>query len=289
MTLLSLLRGLSRVNMVLLFVLVTTVINIFCSWFFLYVLKIGLSGAAWGTVVSHAVGVLIAGAYLWRRPQVRNTSQALPSRRDWFNFGRNSANLFVRSFALTSSLFIGMHIAAKGGAEDLAAHQVLLQIWLFVSFFIDGVAITASIKGAEFLKRRDLLQLRATFAQVVGLALGLGAFFSGLYWLFGAFIRTFFSSDEAVIAQLEFLWPWIVWAQIPNALCFVYDGILFGLGEIGGFVWVRRWMVAAATMVFLPIAFFGNSIFAVWCGFIAMNVFRWMTGAWSVHRLVKTL
>ena len=53
-TALSVLRGLGNVRTSLILTVLTTATNIAASWFFLYVARIGLAGAAWGTVLAHS-------------------------------------------------------------------------------------------------------------------------------------------------------------------------------------------------------------------------------------------
>ena len=66
----------------------------------------------------------------------------------WLHFGKNSWDVFGRSFVLTSVFFLSTRMAAKASTVQLAAHQILLQLWLFSSFFTDGVAMTGTILGA---------------------------------------------------------------------------------------------------------------------------------------------
>lgn len=289
MTSLSLLRGLSRVQLALIFVAVSTGCNIFSSWFFLYILKIGLAGAAWGTVFANGIGMLACFIALSRDERVRQSFSKLPALTEWFSFGKNSLNLFGRSLALTGSLFLGARFAAADGAEALAAHQILLQVWLFVSFFIDGVAITANIKGSELARDQQRESFRALVKQVLLLGLCLGAFFSVYYFIFDDLTQGIFTRDPVVLELIDDLWPWIAITQIPNALAFVYDGVLFGLGSIGGFVWVRRWMIVGSLLVFLPISLTISGLKGVWFAFIALNCFRLLTGWWTTNHLLKKI
>lgn len=289
MTGLSILRGLSRVNIALVFVLVTTALNIFLSWLLLYPLDIGLSGAAWGTVLANILGMIACLIVLAQEERLRASFKRIPPKEEWFNFGKNSLNLFGRSLAITGSLFIGSRLAAQQGATTLAAHQILLQVWLFVSFFIDGIAITANIKGAELskIKRREEFSLMTRRVLLIGVVIG--AIFTGLYYVFEVQIQGLFTNDPQVVALLVGLWPWIALTQIPNSIAFIYDGLLFGLGSLGGFIWVRRWMLCAGIFVFLPIALTIDGLNGIWFGLIGMNLFRLITGFWTTHYLTSKI
>lgn len=289
MTAMSLLRGLSRVNLALVFVVITTGLNIFLSWLFLYPLNIGLSGAAWGTVIANLLGAIFCLIALFREPRVRASFKNLPSKDHWFKFGKNSLNLFGRSVFLTGSLFFGAKLAAGEGKVALASHQILLQVWLFVSFFIDGVAITANIKGSHFSGFKQQEKFKQLTHRVLGLGAILGLGFSIFYFIFDNFTKELFTNDPEVLALIKTIWPWIVLSQIPNALAFVYDGLLFGLGPVGGFVYVRHWMMIGALFVFLPICLSVDGLIGVWIGLISLNIFRLISGFWSVRHLQKRI
>lgn len=287
MTALSILRGLSKVRTALWFVLLTTGINIFFTWLFLYHFEMGINGAALGTVISNVVGTIITLIALAMNEKVRDEFFKTPPLEQWLSFGKNSLDLFGRSAAITGSLFLAVRFATQLGEVNLAAHQILLQAWLFVSFFIDGIAITANIKGSEYSKDLNLSALKLLIKRVLILGGALGAVFSVIYFIFDQQTQRIFTDDALVLTHLRNLWWLIAISQIPNALAFVYDGILFGLGDNGGFKWVRRWMLIGAIFVFFPIAYFGTGLYEIWLGLICLNIFRLITGFWTTRFIVN--
>jgi multidrug resistance protein, MATE family len=288
MTSLSVLRGLSKVNLALILVVFSTLINIVLTWIFLYVLNWGLAGAAWASVSANVLGLLVALFYLWREPRIRLSFKLKVNRAEWFSFGQNSLNLFMRSFALSASLFLAARFAATQGAQALASHQIILQVWLFVSFFVDGVAITANILVSKYVSQKNIRELNLVILRTLILGLYLGTIFTLIYFIFEDFIQGLFTTDPQVLQLLRELWPWIAITQIPNALAFVYDGVLFGFGAIGGFTWVKRWMTLGVLFIFLPLAFIFPGLNGIWSGLILLNFFRLLTGWWTTgHLLAK--
>jgi MATE family multidrug resistance protein len=63
-TILSLLRGLGRVNISFFMIGLTTALNALLTYLALFVFDLGLAGAAWGTVLSFVLGSLISFTYL---------------------------------------------------------------------------------------------------------------------------------------------------------------------------------------------------------------------------------
>lgn len=287
MTALSIVRGLSKVKVALWFVLATTTINIFLTWLFLYHFEMGIDGAALGTVLSNIIGMIFTFIALGLNENIRVGFFKAPPLDQWLSFGKNSLDLFGRSAAITGSLFLAARFATQLGEISLATHQILLQAWLFVSFFIDGIAITANIKGSLFCRENNISALNLLIKRVLILGAALGAVFSTIYFFFDTQTQGIFTSDQNVLSHLSSLWWLIAISQIPNALAFVYDGILFGLGDRGGFKWVRRWMLIGATFVFFPIAYFGSGLEAIWIGLIALNLFRLISGYWTTQFIMK--
>ena len=135
-TFLSILRGLGRVRESFFIMALTTLCNIFLTWVMLYVFDEGLKGVAYGTVLSNFVGCLVTAGLVVKYTGLRNYFKVSSGAGDqWFRFGENSFNLFIRSAVLTVCFFISIRFAGKIGIETLVAHQILLQVWLFMSFF----------------------------------------------------------------------------------------------------------------------------------------------------------
>ena len=72
------------------------------------------------------------------------------------------------------------------------------------------------------------------------------------YLLLPQLVWSLFTFDKKVLDLLSTVWPLVVWSQIVNCLSFVYDGLLFGLGE---FKFLRRHMFLGAVLTFLPLGF----------------------------------
>ncbi|TNF26369.1 MAG: MATE family efflux transporter [Deltaproteobacteria bacterium] len=279
LTLISILRGLGRVQLGFGLMTLTTFSNIGISWYLLFVQKTGLEGAAYGTVAANVIGVVLAFGFLMQRAQIREHffgSQF--SKEGWFTFGKNSIHLFGRSFFLTACFFIATRFAGSLGVIELAAHQVLLQVWLLASFFTDGVAISGNILGARFVSQGNIEKTKEIFERLLKMGGLIGIIFSVAYFFFDDFIIGIFTKDPKVILVLGGLWPLIWLSQLPNAIAFVYDGLLFGLESFG---YLQKMMMIGVAAVFLPIALLSmvyNSLYPLWIALICLNLFRLVTG-----------
>ncbi|MCO4793644.1 MAG: MATE family efflux transporter [Bacteriovoracaceae bacterium] len=279
LTLVSILRGLGRVQLGFFLMGLTTLLNIGISYYLLFVLKIGLEGAAYGTVLANIVGVLISFLFLMQKEEIRTHFFGSSFSKDgWFQFGKNSIHLFGRSFFLTACFFTATKFAGTLGVIELAAHQVLLQVWLFASFFTDGVAISGNILGARFVSQGNILKTRSIFSKLLKLGGIIGIMFTLFYFVLGEFIIRIFTNDEQVINLIWKIWPLIWLSQLPNAIAFVYDGLLFGLES---FDYLRKKMIIGVLFIFTPIAALTivyQNLYPLWIALIALNMYRLVSG-----------
>jgi multidrug resistance protein, MATE family len=290
-TLISIIRGLQKIKFCFFVILFTTIFNIFLSWFLLFKMNTGIEGAAIGTIVANIIGVFASILYLISDKKIREKlfKKSYVQFEHVFNFGKNSANIFGRSLFLTISFYISTKMSALIGIQSLAAHQILLQVWLFSSFFIDGIAITGNILGAKYVEEKNINLLKETYKKLIQLGLLIGTVFSLSYFLFSKQIMGIFTEDAAVLSTLTEIWPLIVITQIPNAYAFVYDGLLFGLE---GFDYLRKHMIIGVLILFMPIAFsiyFFKYLIVLWLGLSILNLYRGISGMLGVKSMLEKL
>lgn len=286
-TLISLLRGLGRVNVSFFMVALTTIINGIVTYLALFVFDWGLAGAAWGTTASFTLGTLLSFIILLNDKKVKGFFFKSKIKKDkWFQFGKNSLNIFGRSFTLTSCFFLSTRFASSMGVVELGSHQILLQVWLFCSFLLDGVAVTGTVLGAKYFAMGQLEKVQVVFRRLLILGGAIGVLFTITYALLGHQVVGLFTKDEKVISLIFSFWLLIHLSQVLNAIAFVYDGLLFGLEE---FAYLRKHMILGGLLVFLPFGLWGNfteSLLLIWVGMISLNVYRGITGFLKVRSVV---
>ncbi len=286
-TILSLLRGFGRLNLVLSMMALSTGLNIALSWLFLYPMAMGLKGAAFGTIAAHIITFSIGLFFLLRDERVglRVLKAPIPQGQ-WLKFGKNSFDLFGRSFTLTMCFFFSTRLASRLGVNALGAHQVLLQIWLLASFFLDGLAISGNILGARFYFAKQYKRTAVVFWQLLKLGGAIGLIFTFFYLFAWPQILSLFTNDPAVIKEMDKVKLLIVASQFISSVAFVYDGLLFGLG---GFAHLRKHMIIGAILIFSPLALMSlrsPELWWIWCALVTLNLYRAFTGYYFVKKEV---
>lgn len=287
LTTLSLLRGFGKLRLVLFLMIFSSVINIGLSYVFLYPMGLGVKGAAYGTVISHFLTFIISFFFLLREEKVGlRFLKAATGKENWLKFGRNSLDLFGRSFTLTACFFTATRLASRLGVEPLGAHQVLLQIWLLASFFLDGLAISGNILGARFYFAGQLKRTSLVYRRLLDLGFLVGLAFTLLYLCGWSEILNLFTQDLLVIAEMNKVRFLIIASQIISAVAFVFDGLIFGLD---GFHWLRKHMILGALFIFIPlslVSLYHPSLVWIWLALVSLNAYRGITGFLFVRKQV---
>ena len=280
--LLGILRGLQRIPFSFVVIAVLTVSNVVTTWFALYVLNTGLIGAAVGTTGSFALATALGLGWLWKNRDVSAILEKVKLKiSDALSFGGEALDLFIRTGCLTGSYFIGASVATRLGTDIVAAHQIGLQVWVFASFFVDGIAVTATSLGGKYLGelRPDKWKTLGNRLLLLGFLTGTG--FSLLFFFAARPIQLIFTNDASLTTIIDQYW-WLIVVSSPfNALVFVYDGILFGSRD---YRFLRNSVVGALVVAFLPVLAIGYlttlSITTIWLALVARNCFRLVTAVW---------
>jgi putative MATE family efflux protein len=274
-TCLSLLRGLSRLKLVLVFMAISSVVNILSSWLLLYHFNLGLQAVATGTTLSYII-VFIGGLFFLVKDKRVGYSffTVKVQKKNWLEFSNNSFSLLVRSFFLSGSFFLMIKFAGRLGPETLAAHQIILQIWLFLSFFLDGLALSASILGGKYFFLGYIKRTKIIFRQLTLISGFIGITSTLLFFFFSDFIISVFTNDGEVKLIILKVWSIIISSMLINALAYMCDGFLFG---IEAFRFVRKHMAIACLFLFLPLAslsMYFNELVWVWLGMAMVSLYR---------------
>lgn len=289
MTALSLLRGMEKVKMSFYLVAAATLFNIVLTAIFIFILEMGLQGAALGTIVSTVLFFFVAMVLIHGEVKLSLVAfLKLPDRQLFKAFSRQSLGMFGRTLALSSSFFLATRAAGSMGVITLGAYQVVLQLWLFCSYFTDGMAITANVLGAKNWAKKSYKEAQIIFRGTIKLGGLLGMMFTLIYFLFDQSILGLFTDDQEILNKVSEVWWLIALAQGPAAVAYVYDGILFGLDL---FHRLRFWMIVGFLFVFLPILIFAQnqeSFLSIWVALNSLVLFRLATSFLEVRKSVRS-
>jgi MATE family multidrug resistance protein len=229
----------------------------------------GVVGAAWATVVAQTIAALAFLALLFGRD------------RDRFGLGGGVQGfrglgmsriigegwpMMLRSSALLFALTASTYAATQLGNAEVAAHQVALQLWLFMSFVLDAFAVAAmAMIGSDMgvgdrAAARDVGQRLLALGFLAGITLAVGLM------LLEPFIAPLFGVEPAVAELLSSIIWFVILLQPLTALVYVWDGI--GIGA-SAFRFMGISMVVSALLTVAALIVLGGTLVGVW---IALTV-----------------
>ncbi|XAR69449.1 hypothetical protein NMG60_11001030 [Bertholletia excelsa] len=252
--------------------------NIILDPVFIFVFRMGVSGAAIAHVTSQ---YLIALMLLWR---LMGQVSLIPLSINDLNLGRflkNGFLLFFRVIAATFCVTLAASLAARLGSISMAAFQICLQVWLATSLLADGLAIAGQAILASAFAKKDFEKALATTSRVLQLGLALGLILSIIVAVVLQVASRLFTDDGNVLLLLHLGVPFVVGTQPINALAFVFDGINFGASDFAYSAYSMI-MVSVLSIICLFLLSASWGFIGIW---IALSIFmslRALAGFWRI-------
>lgn len=286
------LRGLQRIGYSLWLAALFTGLNISFTYSFLYPLNLDIEWAGIGTSSAYFIG---CGVGLGMVLKLRSFEEFKILERIRFNLNRLKAffidglNYMIRTAFLASSFFLATTAASQIGKLSLAAHQIGFEIWIFSAFFIDGFAITANFLGAKLLGSKEVAQAWRVFRSCLFLGIGTGGAMCVLYYLLETPIISIFSDDPRIHQLLAQTWWVLCLSQIPNAIVYVFDGIILAHRD---FRFAKFQLSFSFLAIYVPLLlasiFYFESLEWVWISLTFLNLSRAGLAIWRYSPTMKT-
>lgn len=251
-------------------------VNIGTSAWLAIGLDMGIAGIAWGTVVAQwSTLALAAIIYMarykklmpkleWKRVVEREPLKRLMT---------VNRDIFLRTFCLLIVFTSFTAFSARYGDVALAANSLMMQIFTFFSYLIDGLAFAGESITGRFVGAKDSERLKKSIdcLTIAGLATAIVFTIAFAIWWHGIF-SLFGTSDAA----LEYAGEHIGWGIAVPLVCFyafVADGIMVGATRSKA----MRDTMAAATVMFF-VVYFGlrnyMEVNALWLAFLTYMAAR---------------
>jgi putative MATE family efflux protein len=282
-------RGVSDTRTPLVVVAVANVLNAVLTVVLVYPAGLGLAGAAWGTVAAE-VATVVLFALLLHRAGLPLAGHGRPDRAALRSLLVVSRDLFLRTGALTFGLLAVTAAAARVGAVTAAAHQVLWQTWIVVSFLMDGFAIAAQAMVGTALGSGDADDAQQTARALLGWGLGGGVAIAALLLAGVGVVPPLFTDEAAVLGAVGAAWWIAAGGHALNGVVFVLDGVFMGAED---FAYLRTWTITAAVVAAVGAqvaASIGAGIVGIWVAMQMMMLIRLVSLGWRMRddRWVRT-
>jgi MATE family multidrug resistance protein len=253
------------------------VVNLVLDPVLIFWFDMGIAGAAWATVVAQSIAALwFIGLMFWRQ-RARLGIERMTTRLKGLPIVEVLAAgwpLIIRSMALLGVITATTVAVARIGTDQTAAHQVALQVWLFLAFVLDSYAIAAQAMVGSDVGAGDLPRARDISDRLLALGFITGAALSVLLFVTAPLVPVLFDLEPAVRTNLSAVYVFVVVTQPLTALVYVWDGIGIGATAFRYLAWS---MVASAALAIATLVAFGDTLFGVWVALAVLTVARLVT------------
>lgn len=277
------LRGMSNTRLPLVFTLAGVIpMALTVPW---AVNRYGLVGSAYANVLGECIiGVCFLGALVvaWRRQgDGRSMAPRWSIIRPQLKMGRD---LIARSLSFQVAFLSAAAVAGRMGPASLAAHQVLLQLWNFLTLVLDSVAIAAQALVGAALGAKSAANARSVARQVLRFSVGASAILAVGLALGATVIPRVFTFDTEVLRAMGTPWWLLVVLVVLGGVVFALDGVLLGAADV---TFLRNATILAVVSGFIPLVWlslaFGWGLTGVWCGLLAFIGVR-LAAVWWRYR-----
>ena len=195
-------------------------------------------------------------------------------------------DLILRSLSFQVSLLAAAAIAGRIGVVALAAHQLMLQLWNFLTLVLDSLAIAAQTLTGSALGRGGAQQARAVGLKVLKYSMIFAVALSAVFAVFAVPIQTLFTSDPDVVDTLRVPWFLLIGMILVGGAVFALDGVLLGAADAA---FLRNLTLFSLLGVALPIILasgaFGWGLTGIWVGQLGQVVARLVGVVWRFRSM----
>ena len=278
----------SRVPMAI--AITQNVVNILASLCFVFGLGMKVEGVALGTLIAQWCGFLM-GVFLCLRYVDMSlcrvfkgrTVKRLFDRLSMLRFFEVNRDIFFRTICIVSVMLFFTSAGSWQGEVILAVNTLLMQLYLLVSYVMDGFANAGEALSGKYYGAGDRSSLRLTVRRLFVWATLMATGFTVVYVLGGRpFLGLLTNEPSVVEASADYVW-WAYLIPFVSMGAFMWDGIFIGLTASRQML---QSMFAAAVTFFVLYYLLHPSLgnHGLWAAFLAFLLVRGGVQTWLYRR-----
>ncbi len=235
----------------------------------------GIEGVAWASVFAQFIMMAIITLIVKRKTEFSLLPSWSKPNPEFKTMLLMSANMLIRTLALNLAFFLANRYATSYGKSYLAAHTILINLWVFSFFFIDGFSNAGNAISGKLLGKKDFKALTLLSKDLVKYNLIVAGVLALIFLALYPFLGRIFSNDTEVVSHFYSVFWLIILAQFVSGVTFTYDGVFKGLGETA---YLRNTLIVATLFLFVPVIYLLDivnlKLYAIWIAFLLWNMFR---------------
>ena len=232
--------------------LIINVVNIITSVYFVRVGGMKSDGVALGTLIAQYSGLIASVVFYYfafRKKLSRISINDILNIKALKLFFRVNTDILIRSLLIAATFFYFNSVSASLGNDILAINAVMLQFFMFFSYFVDGFAFAAEAIVGKYLGAKNLKMLKASVSRLMIWGLMLAITFTAVYFIGYRLIVNLLTDNESLIMIIMDYKIWVVLIPLVSFSAFIWDGIFTGATASS---YMRNNMIIAVLLVFIP-------------------------------------
>ncbi len=208
--------------------IVINVVNIAISTTLVYGLKWGVEGLATGTMTAQWIGLTV-GLSLCLRYKVKLTRwHDMAEWKSIRKFFTINSDIFLRTLCMIAVTLWFTRAGSVQGTIILAANAVLMQLFMLMSYFMDGFAFAGEAVVGRAVGANNKREVADCIRSLILWGIGVATLFTVIYALSGDLIISLLSSQSDVVATAHEYYWWAVTIPFAGFGAFTWDGIFIG-------------------------------------------------------------
>ena len=222
--------GMQNTRLPMVIAILQNVVNILASLFFVFVMGMKVEGVALGTLIAQWTGFLMGLALLQRyygkHLHLSGNVLSPTALRRFFSVNRD---IFFRTVCLVSVMLFFTTAGSWQGEVILSVNTLLMQLYLLVSYVMDGFANAAEAMSGKYWGAQNMAAFRQTVRRCFFWGLVCTIAFTLVYLLGGEpFLRLLTDEPSVVTASRSYLfWAWLI--PVCSVAAFIWDGVFIGI------------------------------------------------------------
>jgi MATE family multidrug resistance protein len=265
----------------------TNVINIGLSLLFVFVFNMQLKGIALGSACAQFISFGLT-FLIWNKKYgylKSYVSWDFAKRLSGFKpFFRVNSDIFLRSLALVLVTIFFTSASAKIGDTFLAVNSLLMQLFLFFSYMMDGFAFAAEALAGRYYGAKNYLVLIRLIKYLFLWGVALTVLFTIIYALFTDTILQLLTDKVRIIEASGAFRLWALLFPVAGFAAFLWDGVFIGITASRQ---MRNAMFVAVavffTFYYMLTPIWGNN--ALWLSFITSIAMRGIMQTFLFRRI----
>lgn len=244
----------------------------------------GLIGAAIATVIAQMVGAVWFLRLLGQRRMAARPTGLRSSMPTLLELGKSGSLITVRTALLLLAFTVAASKATRLGDAQIAAHQVVFQVWILSIMLTDAFAIAGQALVSETAGSGDEAGTNQTARRLMRWGLATGVALAAVFLVGSAAMQ--WLVDDPATASLVTDVGRVAGAWMPIAApVFIADGVFLGLLAFGSLV-ASTGAGAVVTIGLVLATPLGDSLVGIWWALGAMMVARGVALAVAYPRAV---